>query len=148
MKTIANSIVFDELAASLNRGERGKVRLVGESMYPFLLNKRDVLTIEPKGNRKLMVGDIVLFIYVGNYILHRIVRIEDDNRFVMQGDAICTNQEVTGVDDIIGVLSQVKRDGDTIINCQDWKWRWKGMAWIKLRFIRGKLLKVLKIIGK
>ena len=63
-----------------------------------------------------MEGDIGICIEIGNHILHRIVRIEDDNRCVMQGDDRCTNREVTGVDDIIGVVSQVKRDGDNIIN--------------------------------
>ena len=75
MNTIANSILFAELSEALQRGRKAKIRLVGQSMFPFLRSERDVLSLSPIGNECLQIGDIVLFQYMGQNRLHRIVKI-------------------------------------------------------------------------
>lgn len=141
MQVIDNSCVFQEAVLALERGEKVRIRLVGQSMYPCLRQDTDVLIIGPKSKTKIRVGDTVLAYHKMNYILHRVVSIGRSGDYVLQGDANIRQQEVVNYQDIAGVLFSIERPRQNIIYCNN-LWRIRGVIWIKLSFVRRLLLKV------
>lgn len=85
---------------------------VGDSMYP-LIHPRDLLVIK-KPELPLKRLDIPLYKRDnGQYVLHRIVKIKDGG-YLICGDNRCTME--VGITDrhIIGVLTDIVRNGETI----------------------------------
>ena len=89
----------------------------GISMMPLLRHDRDIMIIRAK-NDHLKKSDAVLFKrHNGQYILHRIVRVHRDGTYSIIGDN-CSKRELVCEDQIIGVLTHIKRDGQ-MISCTD-----------------------------
>lgn len=151
MEVISNLFLFREAVAILSDGRNVKIRLVGQSMLPFLCPECDILTIGPCRKMKLRIGDVVFANYHGNYILHRIVKIGNDNAYYLRGDACRGECEEVGRRDIAGVLISIKRK-ELIIVCYDnYLWRLKGVLWVKGGFIRmvwKRMKRVVKIVMK
>lgn len=87
---------------------------VGTSMMPLLRERRDLMVIEKKGPERLHWLDVPLFKRDnGQYVLHRVMWVRK-NDYVICGD----NQWYLerGITDrhILGVLTQVDRDGKTL----------------------------------
>lgn len=141
MQVIDNSSVFREAAWALDGGEVVRIRLVGQSMYPFLRQDTDVLIIGPKSKKKIRVGDAVLACYNGSYILHRVVLICKSGEYVLQGDANMKRWECVNYQNIAGVLISIERSHQIVTYCNN-LWRIRGLIWIKLRFVRKLLLKI------
>lgn len=103
---IKNEIFFAVVEERLAAGERVTIELVGTSMQPTLING-DLLTLEPyPSGTTPQVGDIVLFRYRGQHLLHRITAIRDGH-YTMQGDN-CLSTESASREDIVARLATVK----------------------------------------
>ena len=86
---------------------------VGDSMYP-LIQPRDLLVIK-KLSRPIRRFDVPLYKRdSGQYVLHRVMKIKKDGSYVMCGDN--RNQLEYGITDrhIIGILTDIIRNGQTI----------------------------------
>ncbi len=140
MEEIDNKWLFHRVESTLKNGEQVKIRLVGQSMYPFLNEQTDVLTIAPISG-SLQVGDIVLADIGGDYVLHRLIGIKD-GWYELQGDANLKRKESVHPEKVMGILVSLDRNGTQTIHCTNTKWRLKGWLWIRLRFARKELLKV------
>ncbi len=86
---------------------------VGDSMYP-LIQPRDLLVIK-KLSRPIRRFDVPLYKRdSGQYVLHRVMKIKKDGSYVMCGD----NRSLLecGITDrhIIGILTDIIRNGQTI----------------------------------
>lgn len=141
MEQIDNKWLFERAESALKNGEQVKIRLVGQSMYPFLDEQRDILTIAPATSKRLKTGDIVLVNINDNYVLHRIIGKTKYGCYTLQGDANLKQKELVCLDRIIGILTLLERDGTQTIHCTTLKWRINGWIWVKLRFARKGLLK-------
>ena len=84
---------------------------VGNSMLPFLRNRKDTIVIQKAISYKKF--DIVLYKRNDTYVLHRIIKILPDT-FHIRGDN-CYYDEYVKHDDIIGVLVECYR-GEKKIN--------------------------------
>ncbi len=85
---------------------------VGDSMYPFI-KPRDLLVIE-KISAPLKKYDVPLYKRdSGQYVLHRIVKIKNGEYYICGDNRFYIEQ---GVEDrhIIGLLTEIVRDGETI----------------------------------
>ena len=87
----------------IKSGGQCKLRVTGYSMTPILKHLRDSVILTSPQNRVIKKGEIV-FIQrdTGQYVLHRVLKIIDDETFVMNGDAqqwteIVKNKQVIGV---------------------------------------------------
>ena len=102
---IDNSTYFALVCDQLAAGQRVRLELKGSSMQPTLL-EGDVLTLEPLQGAPA-VGDVVLFRFHGQYLLHRVLSIDED-RYTMRGDN-CVGSEEARRDDIVARLVAVEK---------------------------------------
>ena len=84
----------------------------GVSMLPLLRQDRDLMVIEKKGPERCKKYDVVLFKRGEKYVLHRIVKVREQDYYIV-GDN-CRKGEYVKDEQILGVLTQVVRDGKTI----------------------------------
>ena len=145
----SGSSTFEEVLA-----ESGKLAYtnVGVSMMPMLREGRDVMLIEAVGKRKLRCYDVVLFRRPGvngrgEYVLHRILRVKPDGKYWIVGDN-CTSGEVVDEKDILGILTQVRRDGRKNIRVTDLRYWIYVILWCKPYRLRFFILKAREFAGR
>lgn len=87
----------------------------GVSMMPLLRQDKDVMIIQRKESARCKKLDAVLFKRPasGAYVLHRILRVNNDNTYWIIGDNCLTGETVTEAN-VLGILTAVVRDGKTI----------------------------------
>ena len=111
-------------------------------MYPLLRNIKDEVTLTPL-QRDPAIMDIVLFRYNGIHVLHRIIAIKDDI-YIIQGDGNCLPKESCSRQDIVGVVTEIHKDGKKNFATTSNRLKIYNYFWINLRFCRRYMLAVLK----
>ena len=91
----------------------------GVSMMPLLRQGRDLMVIDKKGPEPCRKYDAVLFKRPAAngpdaYVLHRILRVNEDGSYWIVGDNCCVGDTVQE-EQILGILSAVVRDGKKTI---------------------------------
>lgn len=108
----------------------------GRSMLPLLRQDRDLMVIERKGPERCKKYDAVLFKRGESYVMHRILEVREKDYFIV-GDN-CRKGEYVRDDQILGVLTQVVRDGKTI-NRDDPAYKFYVHLWCDLFPLRSGL---------
>ena len=112
---------------------------VGTSMMPLLRERRDVMVID-RPTARLKKYDVPLYKKNGRYVLHRIIKVRE-NDYVIVGDH-CTTLEYGITDaDIIGVLTEVIRDGKPV-NLSGFTYKLYYHLWCDLFPIRVLILRI------
>ena len=132
---------------AFNMDKDFQIPITGTSMLPLLVQGRDFVKIE-KCNRKLEVGDIPLYRRDdGHFVLHRVVKIEDDGSYTMCGD----NQFVLekGITDshIIGIAKTLIINGkeiDTQTDTEYLKHKKKYVKNVKIRYPKRRLASLIR----
>lgn len=97
------SIAFGEIASHLIESGHGfRFRAHGRSMLPAIQDG-ELLHVLPLGNRKLKIGDIVLFRASDGFKAHRIVRNQREH-FITRGDSGLETDGAVSRDQIVGVV--------------------------------------------
>lgn len=78
---------------------------VGNSMLPFLRDRKDTIVIQKRAQYKKF--DVVLYKRNGNYVLHRIIKVFPET-FHIRGDN-CYYDEYVKHNEIIGVMVECYR---------------------------------------
>ena len=143
MEILSNHIVFREAEAALKQGKQVKIRVVGKSMEPFLIDNKDVVRIAPFSSGKLYRGDIVLFKMNSFYCLHRIIKVKE-NHIILCGDGICQSRENVMRENVIGILDSVIQESGDVIACNSIKWKIKSRVWMALFPFRRYLLSIYR----
>lgn len=82
----------------------------GTSMFPLLHTSGDSVTLVQPHNIKL--NDIVLYKRAnGKYVLHRVVRIYNNNNYGLCGDNTYSIEQGISNEDIIAKVSEINRNG-------------------------------------
>jgi len=106
----------------------------GSSMTPFLVHGRDTVYLS-KVRQPLKRGDMVLYRRSsGNYILHRVYRAEEDS-YTMVGDAQFQLEPGIRPDQILAVVTAVRRKGKLLQKGSFW-WTFFEKVWIRMVFLR------------
>lgn len=111
---------------------------VGDSMLPLIRQGRDVLEISRKPAGRLNKYDIPLYKRDGKYILHRILKVRE-NDYVIAGDHNIRREYGVTDEQIIGVLTGLTRDGKSI-KLSGWKYRTYLFFWCDLFPLRAAIL--------
>lgn len=119
----------------LNQHSPVIIRIRGNSMFPFLRDNRDLVTLRAFGPEDLRPGTIILFKYETKYLLHRILRKKSANYYLRGDNNWSFLFETCTEDDVVGVVVSVERNGRQIA-CDSWKWRFCSFLWMKSHFLR------------
>jgi len=143
MDTQASSLGFchfDDLGAQLlSLGLGVRFRAPGTSMHPTIRHG-DVITVEPMEPSILKGRDIILYRRQGDFIAHRIVKIEERDggglTFIVRGDASVTCDAPVKPEHILGKVVCLERDNH-IINPYSLRIRlWAMLYLLLVRFKR------------
>lgn len=140
----SNTEILPEVVRLMDEGHTVTINLRGFSMRPFLENDRDkALLTKAKDIRK---GDVVLAeITPGHYVLHRIIKVEDNN-VILRGDGNIL-EEHCRKEDIKGFAIGFYRKGQKKIDkTNSFKWLLYSWLWTFLYPIRRYLLAVYRRI--
>jgi len=106
--------LVDLLRAVLQKGVPVRFQAKGFSMSPFIKNN-DVVTISPGQGTRPGLGDIIAFAHpeTQGLCIHRIV-CNKDGFFVTKGDNRSQTDESVPIENILGSVARVERDGKQI----------------------------------
>ena len=111
---LSGRALVDLLRAVLNKGVPVRFQAKGFSMSPFIKNN-DVVTISPLQGTRPGLGDIIAFVHpeTQGLCIHRIVR-NKDGFFVTKGDNRSETEESVPIENILGSVTRVERDGKQV----------------------------------
>lgn len=105
---IKNRVFFPLLEEELKENKKVRFRIKGNSMYPLLRDEKDEVLLVSCDPMQIHTGDIVLFKFKGNYILHRFIQ-KEKHTFIFKGDNVWYNKEYCQANDLVGVVERVYR---------------------------------------
>lgn len=135
--TLPNDLFLAEICRLLNEGHTATLRVRGNSMRPFLEDRRDSIILTAVTHIK--VGDAVLAeIAPGKYVFHRIIAMDGENVTLMgdgnvRGTEHCLRENVRA-----NVISFVRRGHPYTPGSH--QWRIYSYCWTRLIPIRRYLL--------
>ena len=108
-ESIPNTLFADILDKGLNL----RLKVTGQSMYPFI-KSGEIVTLKKVPCSTLKCWDIILYMdFSGSLILHRLVKIETlqngDISFVTRGDALIQKDKPVTENQILGKASYVEK---------------------------------------
>ena len=130
---------------------------VGCSMLPLLRQRRDIIEIrrKEKESGRCAKYDVVLYKRGEKYILHRILKVRD-NDYIIAGDNNTFLEYGITDDDILGVMTRVIRNGKEIrMDNPDLAYRLYVHLWcdfwpmrMGILRVKGKVLRILSRIKR
>ena len=121
VKVLEPELLMPPLLDMLEVTETVPLVISGSSMIPFLAHGRDTVYLS-KVRKPLRRGDMVLYRRdSGSYILHRIYRVEGDT-YTMVGDAQQGLEPGIRDDQIIAMVTAVRRKGKLLKKGSFWWW--------------------------
>lgn len=132
-----NAPFFREVEQFLRRGHKVAIYVQGGSMRPFLMNGDKVL-LASVVHKKLSRGDIVLAHTIHGVLLHRIVRMRNEE-ICLAGDANSRQLEYVTRAEIIGTVEKAWRK-EKILCVNSFAKRTLAFLWYLLRPFRGYIL--------
>lgn len=139
-----NSIMFSEVAKLISEGKSVTMRVKGNSMLPFIKNGDTIKLVKIDS---LKLYDIVLArIDDKQYVLHRIIRIKD-NQLLLMGDGNLKGCERCKVEDVLA-LAAIKVNDKKEYDFRSDSHLKKARIWNFLLPIRRYLLFIYKLTLK
>lgn len=110
-----NRLDFLEVSREiLTRGARVRFQAHGGSMHPFIKNG-DILEVEPVDKQKISLGDIIFYHAADRHMaVHRVIKKffqNDKPVFITKGDSIIDCQEKVFLEEILGRVVGIERNG-------------------------------------
>lgn len=100
---LPNEVLIGEVVQLLSEGREVVMTPKGISMLPFIRGEVDRVKLQRPD--KLKVGDIVLAHFGGNYVIHRIIAIKEDNVVLMGDGNLHTEQGKRS--DVLGMVTEI-----------------------------------------
>ncbi len=130
MKVVDTREYVSVLRELTEEGKEVSILVVGSSMSPFLIHKRDTAWFK-KPDRELRRGDIVFYQRdSGQFVLHRIWKIKRDGYYIV-GDNQTEIEGPVRRDQIFAYVTRVKRK-NRILQPGDFWWEFFAKVWIRI----------------
>ena len=141
---VDNKIFFAEVENLLAEGESVTVRVRGCSMMPHLRDGKHSVVVRRCKAEDIKIGAVIFFEYRGQWIMHRLRRIEDE-RLIFAGDGNYKLEEVVGRDALRGVVTDIILPSGKKLSCEGFKWRFKSSVWLMLpAIVRRYMLAIIR----
>lgn len=138
-----NEILLLEVARLISGGHSVTILVRGNSMSPFLADRRDRVTLGSFAPDDLQPGVTVLARESGGRIvLHRIIARSGD-RLILQGDGNLRQTEETAPELVMGMVTAVVRKGK-VYAADGRVWRMYSRWWVRLAPWRRYLLAIYR----
>lgn len=146
ISTIPMESLAEVLLLQMESGGEARLVVTGDSMYPTLRHRKDVVYLK-KPDRQLKKKDLILYQREnGQYVLHRIVTKPKNDAFICCGDNQWEKEPVTS-DQVVALAERFTRKGRTH-TAIDLRYRlWIGF-WVGLFPLRRPLLKLRRFLGR
>lgn len=144
--TVPNAILLPEVHQLLQEGHTVTLPVRGNSMSPFLVDRRDKVVIAPLPINELAIGDLPLAYDRQNqrYVLHRVIR-KEETHYILMGDGNLKGTENIAANDLIGVVTHLIRK-DRTYSVHGKCWRIYSAIWLQLIPVRRILLGLFRRI--
>lgn len=144
-KVILSNEFLSEAAEQLRKGISVRLRVDGQSMYPFIHGGQDEVDLIPyDGVTPPEPWCCPFYKWHGQYMIHRFIGVKD-NKWRMLGDGNLCRVEEVPQSEIIGILRTIYYSDGTVLDCRNQKWLWKAAWWYRLRKFRRYLLRLCRI---
>lgn len=142
-KNVPNEILLPEVARLIAEGRTVTIIVRGNSMNPFLVDRRDRITLGNFTPDDLQPGASILARdLTGRIVFHRIIR-RNGKILTLQGDGNLTQTEETSIHRVMGLMTAAIRKGKEYP--ADGKvWKRYSYWWLKLTPARRWLLAVFR----
>lgn len=144
-KSIPNEILLPEVARLIEEGHTVTITVRGNSMNPFLVDRRDRVTLGAFTDADLRPGAAILARdLTGRIVFHRIIR-RHGEALTLQGDGNLAQTEETTTARVMGLMTEaIRKDKHYAANGKVWLRysRW----WMRLTPLRRWLLAVFRRI--
>lgn len=138
-KAIPNEVLLKETATLIAQGHTVTHLVRGNSMNPFLVDRRDKVILSPFTADDLVPGAFVLARDDSErLVLHRIIR-RNGNGLTLMGDGNIIGTEETSTDRVLGLVTTVIRK-EKAYSCQGRVWCRYSYIWTRLLPVRRYLL--------
>ena len=147
MRMVDTKQYLDMICGLLREGNREiSVPVAGSSMSPFLHHGDTVYLNSVDTPPKK--GDIVLYTRPGGqYILHRIVKVNPDGSYIMLGDAQTQRERIESSEAIHGIVVSARHLGRQLTPAS-FRWRFFEKIWLHVVPLRPLIMKSWKIIAR
>lgn len=145
---IPNDIFFANLLEELKSGGEVLFTVRGHSMTPFLKNEKDSVMMKrfDPGTDELRRGDVALFRFKGNYVVHRCVSVlwrEGRRVYEFRGDGNCSGWEWAYPENVYAVMSKKITPSGREWSCDSRSWKICSTLWPSGYWLRRLLLAVI-----
>lgn len=124
--TIPNRIFFEDLCQRIRTNRSVRILVAGNSMEPFLKNGKDFITLSAlPPNYSFRKGDVLLFVYGDEYIVHRLHRMHGKTLY-MKGDHQ-NHWEIIHPEDVRGWVSCVQYANGRRISARSFFWKTRSL---------------------
>ena len=146
-RIIPNEVLLPEVARLISEGHTVTLTVRGNSMNPFLVDRRDRIVLGPFTDNDLQLNTVVLARDTnGRIVFHRITR-RNSKELTLQGDGNIRITEQTNVDDVMGIMiAAIRKEKEDPGNCRIWH-RY-SFWWLKLTPVRRWLLAIFRRIRR
>lgn len=133
MRTV--TLPSEDYFGLLEVGETLRTTIKGNSMLPFIVGERDVVTLKRAEPERVQVGDIVVVQQSHrHYFMHRVVKIQGEV-IILRGDGNVKQQEICQKRDILAEAVAVEKSGK-YYDKKSLLWRmakhwWPSNAWMR-----------------
>lgn len=146
-KVVSIDDIVPLMKEQINREGYVKFTPKGNSMLPTLRNNKDSVTLG-KPNFPLKKYDIAFYLRDnGQYVLHRVVKKEKNDTYVMRGDNQFRDEKGLREEQIIGVVKNFTRKGKEYTQ-DEISYKIYCVVWCKTVKVRKVLRKLRRIAGK
>lgn len=144
-KLIPNEVLLPEVARLISEGHTVTLTVRGNSMNPFLVDRRDSIVLGPFAEADLQPGIAVLAREsTGRIVFHRIIS-RRGSVLTLQGDGNLRATEQADTADVMGIMLSAIRKGKEY-PCSGQTWQRYSYWWMKLTPARRWLLAVFRRI--
>ena len=141
---VDNKIFFAEVENLLAEGESVTVRVRGCSMMPHLRDGKHSVVVRRCEAEDIKLGVVMFFEYRGQWIMHRLRRIEGE-KLIFAGDGNYKLVEIVGRDALRGVVTDIISPSGKKFSCESFLWRFKSGAWLMLpAIVRRYMLAIIR----
>lgn len=139
--SLPNEPLLTQVGELIAAGHNVTIRVRGNSMNPFFVDRRDEVVLSPFQKEDLKPGVIILARdEYSRFVLHRIIKTERD-QLILMGDGNIKGIEHTYPKDVLGMVTGGVRNGKQI-KCSGKKWERASNTWRRLLPVRRWILAV------